>query len=63
MTMRSRDLLRLLRDHGRETVAQRGSHMQLKHPTKPGKVTLPHPKQSLHPKTVASVLRQAGIER
>jgi predicted RNA binding protein YcfA (HicA-like mRNA interferase family) len=31
-----REVLRLLADDGWEIVATRGSHRQLKHPTKPG---------------------------
>jgi predicted RNA binding protein YcfA (HicA-like mRNA interferase family) len=33
--------------------------MQLVHPTKPGKVTVPHPKKDLAPGTVRSIVRQA----
>ncbi|TYO68027.1 type II toxin-antitoxin system HicA family toxin [Bradyrhizobium hipponense] len=32
------------------------------HPTKPGKVTIPHPKRDLHPKTVRSIYKQAGMK-
>lgn len=38
-----------------------GSHQQYKHPTKIGKVTVPHPKKDLPIKTVQSILKQAGI--
>jgi len=41
----------------------RGSHCQFKHPSKAGKVTVPHPKKDLPKKTVESIFRQAGIER
>jgi predicted RNA binding protein YcfA (HicA-like mRNA interferase family) len=63
MPLSSRDVMRIIMDDGWTKVAQKGSHMQFKHPTKPGKVTLPHPKATLHPKTVASILRQAGCKR
>jgi len=36
------------------------SHHHFKHPTKPGKVTVPHPRRDLHPKTVRSIYRQAA---
>jgi predicted RNA binding protein YcfA (HicA-like mRNA interferase family) len=62
-TMSSRDLLRILREDGWFEVATRGSHVQLKHPVKSGRVTLPHPKKDLPLGTVRSVLRQAGLER
>jgi len=40
----------------------KGSHHQLKHPTKKGTVTIPHPKKDLPRKTFESILKQAGIE-
>ncbi|MCB1148269.1 MAG: type II toxin-antitoxin system HicA family toxin [Leptospiraceae bacterium] len=40
----------------------RGSHNQFKHPTKPGKVTVPHPKAELPKGTVNSILKQAGLK-
>lgn len=58
----SRDLIRELRDDGWYPVGQRGSHVQFRHPTKPGRVTVPHPKKDLPPGTVASIRRQAGLE-
>jgi len=33
----------------------------IKHPTKKGKVTIPHPKKDLPIGTVRSILKQAGI--
>jgi predicted RNA binding protein YcfA (HicA-like mRNA interferase family) len=39
-----------------------GSHHHYKHATKPGKVTVPHPKRDLHPRTVRSIYRQAGLK-
>ena len=51
------------RDGWRQT-KQRGSHRQFKHAIKPGTVTIHgHPGDDIHPKTLASILRQAGIER
>ena len=41
---------------------QRGSHIQLVHPCKGGKVTVPHPRKELDPKTVKSICNQANIE-
>ena len=40
---------------------QRGSHVQLIHATKSGKVTIPHPRKELDPKTVKSIFKQASI--
>jgi predicted RNA binding protein YcfA (HicA-like mRNA interferase family) len=43
-------------------VAQKGSHIQLKHPTKPGRVTLPHPKRDLPLGTLKSIEQQSGLK-
>ena len=60
--MKVRDLLRLLREDGWHQVRQRGSHRQFKHPAKDGTVTVPgKPGDTLHPKTLQSVLNQAGL--
>jgi predicted RNA binding protein YcfA (HicA-like mRNA interferase family) len=52
--------LRLL---GRYFVGASGSHHHFKHPIKPGKVTLPHPRKDLHPKTLKSTYRQAQLQQ
>ena len=57
----SRDIIRNLRADGWEHVGTTGSHHHFKHPSKPGKVTVPHPKRDLHPKTVRSIYRQAQL--
>jgi predicted RNA binding protein YcfA (HicA-like mRNA interferase family) len=45
-------------------VRTRGSHRQFHHPTKPGTVTVAgKPGLELHPKTIASVMRQSGLRR
>jgi predicted RNA binding protein YcfA (HicA-like mRNA interferase family) len=57
-------ILELLRDDGWQTVTTRGSHRQLKHPTKRRRVTVAgRPSDDLHPKRAASILRQAGLRR
>lgn len=57
------DLLRALRRDGWEIVRQRGtSHAQLKHSTKPGRVTLAmHSGDIVAPKTLTTILVQAGL--
>jgi len=45
--MDSRDVIAALRRDSWQQVAQKGSHLQLKHPTKPGRVTVPHPKSDI----------------
>jgi predicted RNA binding protein YcfA (HicA-like mRNA interferase family) len=39
--MKARDVLKRLHADGWYEVAQKGSHKQLRHPDKPGKVTVP----------------------
>jgi predicted RNA binding protein YcfA (HicA-like mRNA interferase family) len=59
--MKVREVLRLLRDDG-VAVATKGSHVQLKHPTKTGRVTVAgHPSDDLAPGTLKSILLQAGL--
>lgn len=61
--MKVRELLKLLKKDGWEIDRTRGSHRQLIHPTKPGTVTVSgHPSDDILPKTLKSVLRQAGLE-
>jgi len=62
MGMKYRELIHEIEAAGWRFHSQKGSHRQFKHPTKPGRVTVAgHPGHDVHPKTVASVLRQAGI--
>jgi predicted RNA binding protein YcfA (HicA-like mRNA interferase family) len=63
LVMKVRDVLRLLRDDGWFTVVTRGSHVQLKHGTKPGRVTVAgHPSDDLAPGTLKSILEQARLK-
>ena len=59
--MNSRDVIRALKANGWEQVAQKGSHVQFKHPSRPGRVTVPHPKRDLPLGTLRSIARQAGL--
>lgn len=60
--MNSKELIKLIKQDGWYIVRTRGSHNQFKHPTKPGLVTIPHPKKDLPKKTIKSILKQAGLE-
>lgn len=61
--MDSRKLLAALKADGWREVAHKStSHVQLKHPTKKGRVTVPHPKRDLPLGTLKSIERQAGIK-
>jgi predicted RNA binding protein YcfA (HicA-like mRNA interferase family) len=57
----SREVLKALNEDGWYEVATRGSHVQLKHPTKAGRVTVPHPNKDLDRKTIRSIERQAEV--
>ncbi len=58
----STDLLRALRRDGWVEVHQEGSHIQLRHPTKPGRVTVAyHRGDVLNPKTLSRALEQASL--
>ena len=56
-------LLRLLQEDGWFHVSTRGSHRQFKHPSKPGRVTVPgRPGDDLAPGTLNSILKQARLK-
>jgi predicted RNA binding protein YcfA (HicA-like mRNA interferase family) len=61
--MKVRDVLKKLNDDGWYIKVTRGSHRQLKHPTKPGRVTVAgKPSDDLPPGTLNSILKQAGLK-
>ena len=56
------EIVRALRQKGWEVVVQVGSHVQLKHPAMPGRVTVPvHRGKIVKPGTLGNILRQAGL--
>ncbi|MBV8230709.1 MAG: type II toxin-antitoxin system HicA family toxin [Planctomycetaceae bacterium] len=61
--MKVGEILRLLQNDGWYLVVTRGDHRQLKHPTKPGRVTVAgKPSDDLPPSTLNSILKQAGLK-
>ncbi len=57
-----RQVVRALEKLGWMVVVQRGSHVQLKHPTRGGRVTVPvHAGETLGPGLLRSILNQAGM--
>jgi predicted RNA binding protein YcfA (HicA-like mRNA interferase family) len=61
--MKIREIIRQIQDGGWFLIRTRGSQRQYHHPTKPGTVTIAgHPGQDLHPKTLNSILKQAGLK-
>ncbi|CAN5862432.1 MAG: type II toxin-antitoxin system HicA family toxin [Gemmatimonadetes bacterium] len=60
--MKGREVLALLEADGWYLARTRGSHRQLKHPTKPGTVTVAGKSSlDLPPGTLNSILKQAGL--
>ena len=60
--MDSDDVLRVLKADGWRKVAQKGSHIQLKHSTKPGRVTVAHPRKDVPIGTLRSIEKQARLK-
>lgn len=64
MPPKIRDILDWLKQDGWQEVARKGSHRQFKHPSKPGRVTVPgKPGDDVPPGTLNSILKQAGLKR
>jgi predicted RNA binding protein YcfA (HicA-like mRNA interferase family) len=62
-SMKVSEVLELLKQDGWYLAVTRGSHRQYKHPTKPGRVTVPgKPSHDLAPGTLNSILEQAGLK-
>jgi predicted RNA binding protein YcfA (HicA-like mRNA interferase family) len=59
--MDSKAVLRKLAEDGWILQRVTGSHHQFRHATKPGIVTVPHPKRDLPVGTVKSIEKQAGL--
>jgi predicted RNA binding protein YcfA (HicA-like mRNA interferase family) len=60
--MRSRKVIAALERAGWEQIRQKGSHLQFKHPRRPGLVTVPHPNPDLPIGTIKSIEKQAGLK-
>lgn len=59
--MKVRDVLRRLRADGWVRVKSKGGHRPIKHPTRPGRVTVSgQPNHTVPPGTMASIRKQAG---
>lgn len=60
--LKPREILRVLQKAGFCIHETTGSHVQLKHPDKPGRVTVPHHARfDLPAPIVKSIIRQAGL--
>ena len=59
--MKFREIERIILSDGWKFKNARGSHFYYIHPQKPGKVTIPNHSGDLDPRTVRSILKQAGL--
>jgi len=60
--MTAREILKILLDDGWYQYEQNGSHIQLKHPVKKGRVTVPGHRGDLKKGTVHSIFTQAQLK-
>jgi predicted RNA binding protein YcfA (HicA-like mRNA interferase family) len=60
--VKSGEIIKQLQKAGWTCVRQKGSHMQFRHPEKPGTVTVPHPKSEMGAGTIKSIERQSGLK-
>ncbi len=62
--MTVREALKILHKDGWQEVETRtkGSHIQLRHPTKPGKVTVASHSGDIPKGTLNSIMKQAGLK-
>ena len=60
--MNSRAIIKMLEKDGWYKADQSGSHIQFRHPSKKGRVTVPHPKKDIPIDTLKSIERQSGIK-
>lgn len=58
----SREVIQMLLADGWYEVNCVGDHHQFKHPTKKGRVTIPHPRKDIPIKTLHSIERQSGLK-
>ncbi|EJW20039.1 type II toxin-antitoxin system HicA family toxin [Paenibacillus alvei] len=57
----SREIIKILKADGWVHKNTEGDHYHFKHPTKKGKVSVPHPKKDIRRKTRESIFKQAGL--
>lgn len=64
MPLTAKEILKILHKDGWREIPGRskGSHIQLKHPEKPGKVTVPFHSGDIPAGTLNSILKQAGLK-
>jgi predicted RNA binding protein YcfA (HicA-like mRNA interferase family) len=61
-TVSSRQAIRAIEAAGWFLVRVTGDHHQFRHPTRRGKITVPHPVKDLPIQVVVSIERQSGVD-
>lgn len=64
MPLSPKEIEKIILTDGWKFKNAKGDHNHYIHPVKPGKVTIPMSKKKsdLHPKTINSILKQAGLK-
>ncbi len=62
MNYSTKEAVRIIQNDGWIHIRTTGDHMQFKHSSKPGKVTIPANRKDLNIKTWNSIMRQAGLK-
>ena len=62
MPLSSRDVIRALLAEGWFLARVKGSHHHFQHPTRPGTVTVPHPRREIPAGTLRGIERQSGVD-
>jgi predicted RNA binding protein YcfA (HicA-like mRNA interferase family) len=60
--MTVRELMKILKKDGWYKAEREGSHIQMEHDSKKGKVTVPSHNGDIRIKTLNSILKQAGLK-
>lgn len=60
--MTSREIIKKIEADGWYKADQTGSHIHFRHPVKPGKATVPHPKHEMTTGTIRSIEKQTGVK-
>lgn len=62
MPMTPREMIKLLKENGYETISQNGSHIKLKNPYSGKTVIVPYHSKDLKKGLEQAILKQAGIK-
>lgn len=59
-TFTSAEIIQRLTRDGWRKASQKGSHVKFKHPSRPGRVVVPHPRKDIPAGTLKSIFDMAG---